>query len=134
MQVLDTLRLDGSFTFSGVNLVTITGNGRGATADISIKDGSIVASGATIASGGSGYQVGDVLGITTIGIATIGRNARLTIAGIGITNELVFNNVQGEFVVGAAKAHMYTNSSGISTELNYGLPGGVGGDVPDYIN
>ena len=120
---------DGSFTFSGVNLVTITGNGRGATADISIKDGSIVASGATIASGGSGYQVGDVLGITTIGIATIGRNARLTIAGIGITNELVFNNVQGEFVVGAAKTLMYTNSSGISTELNYGLPGGVGGDV-----
>ena len=53
--------------------------------------------------GGSGYQVGDVLGITTIGIATIGRNARLTIAGIGITNELFFNNVQGEFVVGAAK-------------------------------
>ena len=24
---------------------------------------------------------------------------------------------------------LYTNSSGISTELNYGLPGGVGGDV-----
>ena len=122
---------DGSLTFSGVNLVTITGNGRGATADISIKDGSIVASGATIASGGSGYQVGDVLGITTIGIATIGRNARLTIAGIGITNELVFGNVQGEFVVGAAKTLMYVNSSGITTELNSsGATGlGTGGDV-----
>ena len=121
---------DGSRTFTGVNLVTITGNGRGATADITIVNGSIVASGATIANnGGSGYQVGDVLGITTIGIATIGTNARLTIAGIGITNELVFNNVQGEFVVGAAKTLMYTNSSGITTELNYGLPGGIGGDV-----
>tara|TARA_Y100000022_G_scaffold168774_1_gene154014 strand:+ start:10 stop:1920 length:1911 start_codon:yes stop_codon:yes gene_type:complete len=122
---------DGSQTFTGVNLVTITGNGRGATADISIKDGSIVASGATIASGGSGYQVGDVLGITTIGIATIGRNARLTIAGIGITNELVFGNVQGEFVVGAAKTLMYVNSSGITTELNSsGATGlGTGGDV-----
>ena len=92
---------DGSQTFSGVNLITLTGNGRGATADISIVNGSIVASGATIANnGGSGYQVGDVLGISTIGIATIGTNARLTIAGIGITNELVFNNVQGEFVGG----------------------------------
>ena len=123
---------DGSQTFTGVNLVTLTGNGRGATADISIVNGSIVASGATIANnGGSGYQVGDVLGITTIGIATIGTNARLTIAGIGITNELVFNNVQGEFVVGAAKTLMYVNSSGITTELNSsGSAGlGTGGDV-----
>ena len=38
----------GSFTFTGVNLVTLTGNGRGATADITVSNGSIVASGATI--------------------------------------------------------------------------------------
>jgi hypothetical protein len=123
---------DGSQTFTGVNLITLTGNGRGATADISIVNGSIVASGATIANnGGSGYQVGDVVGIDTIGAASIGKNARLTIAGIGITNELVFNNVQGEFVVGAAKTLMYVNSSGITTELNSsGSAGlGTGGDV-----
>ena len=88
---------------AGVNLVTLTGNGRGATAEISVNNGSIVASGATITAGGSGYQVGDVLGITTIGIASMGRNVRLTVAGIGITNELILNNVQGEFVVGSAK-------------------------------
>ena len=123
---------DGSSTFTGVNLITLTGNGRGATADITIVNGSIVASGATIANnGGSGYQVGDVLGITTIGIATVGTNARLTIAGTGISNELVFNNVQGEFVVGAAKTLMFVNSSGITTELNSsGSAGlGTGGDV-----
>ena len=107
----------GDFTFTGVNLVTITGNGRGATADITIKNGSIVASGATISSGGLGYQIGDVVGIDTIGVATIGRNARLTITGIGHTNELVLNDVQGEFVVGAANTLMYVNSSGINTEL-----------------
>ena len=123
---------DGSQTFSGVNLITLTGNGRGATADITIVNGSIVAGGATISNnGGSGYQTGDVLGITTIGIATVGTNARLTIAGIGITNELVFNNVQGEFVVGAAKTLMFVNSSGITTELNSsgGVGLGTGGDV-----
>jgi len=123
---------DGSQTFTGVNLITLTGNGRGATANISIVNGSIVASGATIANnGGSGYQVGDVVGIDTIGAASVGTNARLTIAGIGITNELVFNNVQGEFVVGAAKTLMYVNSSGITTELNSsGSAGlGTGGDV-----
>jgi hypothetical protein len=123
---------DGSQTFSGVNLITLTGNGRGATADISIVNGSIVAGGATISNnGGSGYQVGDVLGINTIGAASVGTNARLTITGIGVTNELIFNNVQGEFVVGAAKTLMYVNSLGITTELNssgsVGL--GTGGDV-----
>ena len=123
---------DGSQTFTGVNLITLTGNGRGATANISIVNGSIVASGATIANnGGSGYQVGDVVGIDTIGAASVGTNARLTIAGIGITNELIFNNVQGEFVVGAAKTLMYVNSAGITTELNSsGSAGlGTGGDV-----
>jgi len=123
---------DGGQTFAGVNLVTLTGNGRGATADITIRNGSIVASGATINNaGGSGYQVGDIVGITTIGAASVGRNARLTIAGIGVTNELILNNVQGEFVVGAANTMFFFNSSGISTELNSsGAVGlGTGGDV-----
>ena len=120
---------DGSFTFAGVNLVTLTGSGRGATAEISVNNGSIVASGATITAGGSGYQVGDVLGITTIGIASMGRNVRLTVAGIGITNELVLNNVQGEFVVGAAKSLGYFTSAGAATTLNNDLPGAPGGDV-----
>ena len=123
---------DGGQTFTGVNLVTLTGQGRGATADITIRNGSIVASGATINNaGGSGYQVGDVVGIDTIGAASVGRNARLTIAGIGHTNELILSNVQGEFVVGAANTLFFFNSSGISTELNSsGATGlGTGGDV-----
>ena len=48
--------IDGTMTFSGVNLVTITGNGYGAQADIYISSG--VAAAATIVTGGSGYQVG----------------------------------------------------------------------------
>ena len=121
--------LDGNQAFSGVNLVTITGNGRGATADVTVNSGVIGV--ATIMNGGSGYQVGDVLGITTIGVASLGRNARLTIPGIGQTSELVLNNVQGEFVVGSANTMFFFNSSGISTELNSsGAAGlGTGGDV-----
>ena len=114
---------DGSLTFTGVNLVTLTGNGRGAQAEVSVKDG--VAVGATISNnGGSGYQVGDVLGITTIGNASVGRNVRLTVAGIGQTNELILENVQGEFSVGAAKTMMYFNSVGVAKTLNNDLPGG----------
>ena len=39
--------------------------------------------------GGNGYMIGDVLGISTLGSTSfknIGRNARLTVAGIGSTS------------------------------------------------
>ena len=109
---------NGSFTFNGVNLITLTGSGRGATANVSIQDGS-VSSSPTIVTGGFGYKVGDVLGIGTIGSSSAGTNARLTITNIGDANELIISDVQGEFIVGAANTLMYTNSSGITTELNY---------------
>jgi len=113
----------GGQTFSGVNLITVTGSGRGATANITISNGVAVA--ATISGGGSGYQVGDVLGITTIGAASVGKNARLTIAGIGLTNELILDNVQGNFVTGAGFTMSYINSSGITTTLNFSQGGNV---------
>ncbi len=114
--------LDGNQTFASVNLETITGTGRGAVASVYVNNG--VAAAATITSGGTGYSVGDVLGITTIGISTggdgtVGRNARFSITGIGMTNELTIDNIQGEFVVGTANTLFYTNSSGIKTELGY---------------
>ena len=105
-------------TYSGVNLVTITGNGRGAVGSITINSGSIVSNGATITSGGSGYQIGDVVGFNTLGIASVGRNARLTITSIGATSELIVNEVQGNFVVGAANTVMFVDSNTVVRELN----------------
>ena len=112
-------------TYSGVNLVTITGNGRGAVGSITINSGSIVSNGATITSGGSGYQIGDVVGFNTLGIASVGRNARLTITSIGATSELILNEVQGNFVVGAANTVMFVDSDTQVRELN----SANGGDV-----
>ena len=114
---------DGSRTVTGVNMVTIVGSGRGATASVYIKDG--VVGTATITSGGSGYVVGDVVGFTTLGVNSVGRDARLTIVSIGQTSELVVGNVQGNFAVGAAKTIMLTNAAGNINELN----AGYGGDV-----
>ena len=115
----------GQFTFTGVNLVTLTGNGRGGTADITINGGSIVASGATISNGGSGYQIGDVVGISTIGANSIGRNAKMTVTSIGSTSELILRNVEGNFVVGSANTLSFINNAGITTILN----NANGGDV-----
>jgi len=107
----------GGRTFNGVNLVTVSGTGRNATANITVSNGVAVA--ATINAGGFGYQIGDVLGIGTIGSIPTGRDARLSVVSIGNTNELILSDVQGEFVVaGTGKTISYINNSGITTELN----------------
>jgi hypothetical protein len=120
--------LDGNFTFSSVNLETVTGNGKGAVGNVYVENGVVGA--CTITSGGSGYQVGDVVGITTIGLSggdsgTVGRDGRFSITGIGMTNELILDNVQGNFATGAGKTMRYTNSAGITTELNFSHGGNV---------
>ena len=111
------------FTFDDVNLTAISGNGRGASADITISNGVAIA--ATIFNGGSGYQIGDVLSIDTIGNASVGRNCRLSIAGIGDPNELILDNVQGEFISGSSNSIFYTNNLGNLVELDESNGGGV---------
>ena len=117
----------GNMTFTGVSLETITGNGTGATADITISNGSVVSTGATILTSGNGYQVGDVLGISTIGLFNTGVNARLSIVSIASTNQLILDNVQGNFIpsVGVANSVQYVNNSGITTYLNSSSGGNV---------
>jgi hypothetical protein len=106
----------GIATFTGVPLETITGNGRDASAIVTISNG--VAIDALITSGGSGYQVGDVLGIGNIGLVNVGRNARFSLSSISNINQIIVDNVQGDFVVGAAKTVQYANNLGITTYLN----------------
>jgi len=120
--------LDGNHTFTNVNLTTVTGQGRGAVGNVFIENGQVGA--CTVTSGGSGYEVGDVVGITTIGLSTgssgtVGRDGQFTIAGIGMTNEITLENVQGNFVTGAGKTMRYTNSAGVTTELNFSHGGNV---------
>ena len=107
----------GHYQYDGVTLTTLTGNGTGAKANITIAGG--VALGATFSVGGHGYQVGDVLGISSIGNNNLGLNARLSVATIGDVNELILDNVQGDYKVGAANTVFFTNSAGVSTALNW---------------
>ena len=117
---------NGTYTFTGVALTSITGFGKNIKADIQITNGSV--SSATVAESGSGYQTGDVLGIISIGNVDVGLNARLSVVSIASTNLLVLDNVQGDFVIaGTAKTVGYINSLGISTTLNGA--NNVGGNV-----
>ena len=106
----------GIASFFGVILETITGKGRDALARVTVSNG--VAIGATITSGGSGYQIGDVLGISSIGSVNVGTNARLSLSNISNINQIIVDNIQGDFVVGESKTIQFVNSLGITTSLN----------------
>ena len=116
----------------GVALTTITGSGVNGTANVHFENGVAVA--ATIASGGQGYQVGDLLGITT----NLGINARLSVVSIAATSELIIDNVQGAFLTGAGTTLMYGTADGDvgSTKAGVGSAicgngGSVGANIPD---
>jgi len=114
----------GSLIFSDVNLVTVTGNGRNAKANITISNGVAIA--ATVSVSGNGYQVGDVLGISTLGSSPVGRDALFSLVSIASTNELILDNVQGDFsIAGTGKTVQYINNSGLTTTLNSSSGGNV---------
>jgi hypothetical protein len=106
----------GIETFAGVILETITGKGRDALAEVTISNG--VAIGATITSGGSGYQIGDVLGISSIGLVNVGANARLSLSNISNLNQIIVDNVQGDFTTGVGKTIQYERVGVGTTGLN----------------
>jgi hypothetical protein len=113
----------GNLTFTGVALTSITGSGRNATANITISNGVAIA--ATINGGGTGYVVGDVLSASQIGTETLGRNLQISVSQLDSINELILDNVQGDFVVGSGKTVQYINSVGVTTDLNGNTGGGV---------
>jgi hypothetical protein len=111
-------------TYSNVPLISLTGTGRNATVNITISSGVVVSSGATITSGGVGYKVGDLLTIDPPGTNGLGRNIKLSVSSISGYNELIIDQVQGNFETGVGKTIRYTNSSGVTLDLN-----GNGSDV-----
>jgi len=115
----------GPFTFTGVGLTAITGSGRNATANIQVtSDGTIGF--ATISNGGTGYQIGDVLGVSTIGTNSVGSRLRMSVASIGSSSELILDNVQGDFATGIGNTVQFISNSGITTYLNYAGIGTIG--------
>lgn len=106
----------GGTTYNNLVLSNVTGTGRNGTANITINGGVAVA--ATIANGGTGYSVGDLLTVSSIGISSVGRNLRLSVSTLNGLNELIIDDVQGDFTVGAGYTLTYINNSGITTTLN----------------
>ena len=81
-------------TFTTVPLYNIQASGSGAQATITIGANGTV-TGVNITNGGSGYIVGDLLGITTSNVKT-GKGAQITVDAIDGIDTLYLTNVQGE--------------------------------------
>ena len=82
--------------YNTADLVTLTGSGSGAKADITVVNG--VAVGATVISShtGTGYQVGDTV-TAALGVKGLGQNLTLTVGVTTGTNALVLTNNTGTF-------------------------------------
>jgi hypothetical protein len=108
----------GSFTYTDVRISPITGNGSNGRVNITIQNGQAVA--ASISNGGSGYLVGDTVTILPGEIGSLGQNIILSISQISGINELILDNVQGNFEVSNIKQLQYINTGGNTVNLNSG--------------
>ena len=100
-------------TYAAVPLYNITGSGTGATATIVINaQGEINADPSGI-SGGSGYVVGDVLGLTTSTMVK-GSGAQITVTGLTNRNTLYLTNVQGKEFTASSNLVVYNGSSAVA--------------------
>ena len=104
-------------TFTGISLITETGYGQGATANIVVSSNTI--NSVTITSGGLGYQVGDSLLVPNLG-KNVGFGGKVVVNSLGSKNAFVIDNVQGTFAVGITTIS-YTNSTGITTFVGPGV-------------
>ncbi len=100
-------------TYTTVPLYNITGSGSGATATIVINaQGTINADPSSI-SGGSGYVIGDVLGLTTSTMVK-GSGAQITVTGLSNRNTLYLTNVQGTDFTQNRPLVVYNGSSAVA--------------------
>ena len=100
-------------TYTGVELYNITGSGENVTATIVINaQGQINADPSSI-SGGTGYVIGDVLGLTTSNMVK-GSGAQITVTGLSNRNTLYLTNVQGTDFTANRPLVVYNGSSAVA--------------------
>ena len=82
-------------TDTSVDTYSITGQGSGLKLNISATDG-VIQGTPTIIERGTGYKVGDIVGIVTSSVSSnTGNGAEITITGIGGIDTLYLENIKG---------------------------------------
>ena len=105
---------DGSF--AGIGFTTLTGNGQGAIAEVTVENGAIAGAAVTITTQGSGYAPGDLLLMNSVGARGNGVRAIVTDhTGIGGTDLIVLDEVNTNFISGENITHF--TQGGTSTVI-----------------
>jgi hypothetical protein len=107
---------DGAFT--GIGFTSLTGDGSGLTANVTVASNAVTAGNVNIQSGGSGYAPGDLLLMNSLGATGSGVRAVVTShVSIGGTDLIILDEVSNDFVATTDMVH-FTQSGSQTTLLN----------------
>ena len=105
---------------NAINTYTITGKGAGLTLhSVTVGTGASPITGVAVSATGSGYQVGDVVGIVTADMSGSGSGCRLGINSIGGLDTLFLTNIQAEeFTAGNSVTYNHSAGTVIDSTLD----------------
>jgi len=105
-----------STVYSGVDLLSLTGRGSGAKANITVSGGVAIA--ATVSIGGTGYSYGDSLTVDSDQTGGFGKNLILsipnTVGVISAFNALVLTSIKGRPLQNSTDSLFYVGTGGTS--------------------
>jgi len=101
----------GSFTYSNVPIISVTGIGTGAVGIMTVNNGNLDTF--TITNGGSGYSVGDIV---TAQFGQLNENTKFNVGIVSAFNTLELSDVQGQFDLSNEVVYI---SSGSTAAFSY---------------
>ena len=117
----------GFLVYTDIPLVTQTGEGSGAIANVVVNNGEVGF--VTITNGGGkNYAQGDTLGIGTLGLGN-GSGALVSVGVITERNSLVVTNIQGKFNTGVGTVGFNNGSAFIGLDGTTGIGTTVEGNI-----
>ena len=117
----------GFLVYNDIPLVTQTGEGSGAVANVVINNGEVGF--VTITNGGGkNYAQGDTLGIGTLGLGN-GSGALVSVGVITERNSLIIDNIQGSFVTGVGTIAFNNGSQVLGLDGTTGIGTTVEGNI-----
>ena len=118
---------NGFLVYTDIPLITQTGEGSGAVANVVVNNGEVGF--VTITNGGGkNYAQGDTLGIGTLGLGN-GSGAVVSVGVITERNSLVITNVQGSFNTGVGTIGFNNGSAFLGLDGTTGVGTAVDGNI-----
>ena len=116
----------GHYLYTDVPVVTQTGDGSGAVANVRVENGKVGV--VTFTNGGKNFAVGDTVGLGTLGLGN-GSGAVISVGLITAYNTLVLDEIQGTFNIGVGTVMFDNGSAVIGLDGKTGIGTTVDGNI-----